>query len=153
MQGSQTVEFSLPPCQRCGRYHLGECRLGTNTCFWCGTAGHIMRECPKRGVSGIARPTGSTVASSASVPSSGGGVQPIGRGRDLRGAASSGGLQNGTYALADRQNEKAPLNEGIGILSHFSHDVHVVIDSTFTLSYVTLSTTIDYYKFNSTLGL
>ena len=73
-----------------------------------------MRECPQRGASGIARPAGSTAVSSASVPSPGRGVQSMGRGRDMRGAASSSGAQNRTYALVDRQNEEATPDDGTG---------------------------------------
>ena len=74
-----------------------------------------MREFPQRGASGVARPTGSTDVSSTSIPSPGRGVQHIGRGRDMRGATSSSGAQNRTYALVDRQNEEASPDDGTGI--------------------------------------
>ena len=48
-QGQGNMSQSRPPrepCNKCGRYHLGACRLGTNVCFWCGMSGHIMREYP-----------------------------------------------------------------------------------------------------------
>ncbi|XP_047260998.1 uncharacterized protein LOC124894333, partial [Capsicum annuum] len=53
-------------CNRCGKHHMGVCRMGTNVCFWCGMTGHIMRECPRRGAGGVARPSGSAIASSSS---------------------------------------------------------------------------------------
>ena len=85
----------------------------------------------------MVRPAGSTVASSSSVPSLGRGVQPIGRGRGARGAASSSGTQNRIYAIADRQNSEASPDVVTGILSIFSHNVYALIDLGSTLSYVT----------------
>ncbi|XP_049348983.1 uncharacterized protein LOC125813541 [Solanum verrucosum] len=117
-QGSRTAGYqeqgimslSRPPrefCKQCGRNHLGACRFGTNACFWCGTPGHMMRNCPHRGVGGVAQPTRSVVASSSSTPSLGRGQMPTGHGRGARGAASSSGVQNRTYAHGDRQNLEA----------------------------------------------
>ncbi|CAN4124044.1 unnamed protein product [Withania somnifera] len=64
-----------------------------------------MRDCPRRGTGDMARPTGSAIASSSSVPSLGRGRQaPTGRSRGAKGAASSSGIQNRTYALASRQD-------------------------------------------------
>ncbi|KAH0641960.1 hypothetical protein KY290_033563 [Solanum tuberosum] len=62
---------------------------------------------------------------------------PSGRGRGARGAASSSGVQNRTYALGDRQNLEASSDVVTGTLSIFSHNVYVLIDPRSTLSYVT----------------
>ncbi|KAH0706043.1 hypothetical protein KY285_010574 [Solanum tuberosum] len=95
------------PCKKCGRNHLGACWFGTNACFWCGTSGHMMRNYPHRGMSGVAQPTRSIATSSSSTPSLGRGQIPTGRGRGARGATDSSGIQNRTYALRDRQNLEA----------------------------------------------
>nr|GFA69670.1 hypothetical protein [Tanacetum cinerariifolium] len=39
--------YSYPVCTTCGRRHLGECRRSTGTCFKCGQAGHLQKECKK----------------------------------------------------------------------------------------------------------
>ena len=64
-----------------------------------------MRNCPHRGAGGVAQPTRSVVVSTSSTPYLGRVLHmPTGRGRGARGAASSSGGQNHTYALGDRQN-------------------------------------------------
>ena len=35
-----------PPCTRCGRKHLRECRVGMRICYKCGQPGHRIMECP-----------------------------------------------------------------------------------------------------------
>ena len=51
-----------------------------------------MRNCPHRGMGGVAQPTRLVVASNSSTPYLGRGLQmPTGRGRGYRGAASSSG--------------------------------------------------------------
>ena len=54
-----------------------------------------------------------------------------------RGAASSSGTQNRTYALVDRQNSEASPDVVTGTLSIFSYNVYALIDPGSTLSYVT----------------
>ncbi|CAN4096860.1 unnamed protein product [Withania somnifera] len=61
----------------------------------------------------MARPTGSSIASSSSVPSLGRGQQvPTSRGRGAKGAASSSGIQNRTYALASRRDLETSPGRG-----------------------------------------
>ena len=38
---------SFPLCANCKRYHPGECRAGSRTCYSCGEPGHISKDCPK----------------------------------------------------------------------------------------------------------
>ena len=92
---------------------------------------------PTKGIGGMARPTGSFVASSSSMPYLGRGAQTMGRVRGDRGATSSSGAQNCTYALADRQNLEASPDVVMGTLSIFSFDIYALIDPGSTLSYVT----------------
>ena len=82
-----------------------------------------MRNCPHRGVGGIAQPTRSIVASTSSTPS-------LGRGLGDR-------PQNRTYAIGDLQNSEASPDVVTGTLSIFSHIVYALIDPGYTLSYVT----------------
>ena len=109
------------PCRKCGRIHSGICRVGTNVCYWCGIPGHIIRECPRRRMGDGVQSTGSAVASSSSVfPLGRGQLAPMGRGRGVRGAASSSGVQNRMYALGSRQNLEASPDVVTGTLSIFS---------------------------------
>ena len=79
-----------------------------------------MRNFPHRGVGGVAQPTRSVGASTSSTPSLGREQNmATGRGRGSRGAASSSGGQNHTYALGDRKNSEASSDVVIGTLSIF----------------------------------
>nr|GFC93233.1 hypothetical protein [Tanacetum cinerariifolium] len=51
-QGSQQSRgpsegYSYPVCTTCGRRHPGECRRAAGTCFKCGQAGHLQKDCKK----------------------------------------------------------------------------------------------------------
>nr|GFB48502.1 hypothetical protein [Tanacetum cinerariifolium] len=39
--------YSYPVCTTCGRRHQGECRRAAGTCFKCGQAGHLQKDCKK----------------------------------------------------------------------------------------------------------
>nr|GFB21567.1 hypothetical protein [Tanacetum cinerariifolium] len=39
--------YSYPVCTTCGRRDPGECRRAAGTCFKCGQAGHLQKECKK----------------------------------------------------------------------------------------------------------
>ena len=62
----------------------------------------------------------------------------MGHGRGVKGATSSSGVQNRTYALVDRQNSEASPYVVTGTLTIFSHNVYALIDPGSTLPYATL---------------
>jgi len=35
-----------PICSKYGKMHVGECKSGTRTCFWCGRAYHFVKDFP-----------------------------------------------------------------------------------------------------------
>ncbi|GMN30211.1 hypothetical protein TIFTF001_041417 [Ficus carica] len=39
---------NIPPCSKCGKLHLGECRMGTNLCYGYGREGHLYKDCPNK---------------------------------------------------------------------------------------------------------
>nr|GFB90417.1 hypothetical protein [Tanacetum cinerariifolium] len=39
--------YSYPVCTTCGRRHLGECHRAAGTCFKCGQASHLLKDCKK----------------------------------------------------------------------------------------------------------
>nr|GFB89284.1 reverse transcriptase domain-containing protein [Tanacetum cinerariifolium] len=39
--------YSYPVCTTCGRRHPGVCRRAAGTCFKCGQAGHLHKDCKK----------------------------------------------------------------------------------------------------------
>nr|GFC71988.1 hypothetical protein [Tanacetum cinerariifolium] len=41
------VGYSYPVCTTCGRRHPGESRRAAGTCFKCGQAGHLQKDCKK----------------------------------------------------------------------------------------------------------
>ena len=71
------------------------------------------------------------------MPYLGRGAQPMGCVRGDRGATSSSGAQNRTYALADLQNLEAFPEVVMGTLSIFSFDLYALINLGPTLSYAT----------------
>nr|GFD27861.1 hypothetical protein [Tanacetum cinerariifolium] len=44
--------YSYPVCTTCGRRHPGEFRRAAGTCFKCGQAGHLQKDCKKNTTAG-----------------------------------------------------------------------------------------------------
>nr|GEU70440.1 retrotransposon protein, putative, Ty3-gypsy subclass [Tanacetum cinerariifolium] len=44
--------YSYPVCTTCGRRHPGECRRAAGTCFKCGQASHLQKDCKKNTTAG-----------------------------------------------------------------------------------------------------
>nr|GFC51647.1 hypothetical protein [Tanacetum cinerariifolium] len=44
--------YSYPVCTTCGHRHPGECRRAAGTCFKCGQAGHLQKDCKKNTTAG-----------------------------------------------------------------------------------------------------
>nr|GFC75448.1 hypothetical protein [Tanacetum cinerariifolium] len=46
-KGHQSNRSTNSVCTTCGRRHPGECHRATGTCFKCGQAGHLQKDCKK----------------------------------------------------------------------------------------------------------
>ena len=66
-------------CNKCGRFHRGECKWGTDVCYRCRQLGHFEKECPQ-----LASGSGTTIVASVQRPFS------VGIGQEQRGAPGRG---------------------------------------------------------------
>ncbi|XP_060170515.1 uncharacterized protein LOC132601452 [Lycium barbarum] len=130
-----------PPLLRCDNNehgHYERFQLGSNVCYACGQQGHMMRDCLNKGQGRMAQLSGSIAGSSSSGHSTMRGSQFfVSRGRHRGGASSSGGGQNGIYALAGHQDLESSPDVVTGTLTVCSYSVYAFLDPGSTLSYVT----------------
>nr|GEU32828.1 hypothetical protein [Tanacetum cinerariifolium] len=82
--------YSYPVCTTCGRRHPRECRRAAGTCFKCGQAGHLQKDCKKN-------TTTSTFGQADKKPGASGRVFAITEGH----AANTSAIQIGVGVLVD----------------------------------------------------
>ena len=137
-------------CSKCGRFHRGECRWGTDVCYRCRQSGHFAKKCPQlasgsgsatvalvqkpflagigqdqRGASG----RGSTSSSRPSVLA--------GRGQPPRGPPGRPMTQARVFAVTQQEADTAH-DVVTGMILVFDRDAHILIDPGATHSFISM---------------
>ncbi|XP_015075453.1 uncharacterized protein LOC107019477 [Solanum pennellii] len=103
-----------PTCGKCGKKHVCECLVGTNSCYGCGKSGHMLKYYPNVKVQG----KGNSQVQSSS-------------------PSSEAPKRNRFYALKARGEQESSHNVVTGMLQAFSINVYALLDPGSTLSLVT----------------
>nr|GEW65098.1 hypothetical protein [Tanacetum cinerariifolium] len=115
--------YSYPVCTTCGRRHPGECRRAVGTCFKCGQAGHLQKDCKKN-------TTASTSGQADKKPGASGRVFAITEGH----AANTSGTITGTLFI---------YGHAVFVLFDMGA-THSVISSAFASRVTTIPTLLDH---------
>ena len=137
-------------CSKCGRFHRGECRWGTDVCYRCGQSGHFAKEYPW-----LASDSVSAIVALVQRPFS------VGRGQDQRGASGRGSTPSSIPSVLAGRGQpprgppSRPMNQArvfavtqqeadtthdvvTGMILVFDRDAHILIDPGATHSFISI---------------
>ena len=137
-------------CNKCGRFHRGECKWGTDACYRCGQSEHFAKECLQ-----LASGSGSATVAPVQRPFS------TGRGQDQRGASGRGSTPSSRPSILagkgqpPRGSPGRPMTQArvfavtqqdadtasdvvTSMILVFDHDAHILIDPGATHSFISM---------------
>ena len=117
-----------PTCGKCGKKHMGEFIVGTNSCYCGGKSGYMVSDCPNMKSQGK------------------GNIQV-----QLRDPSSESPKRNRFYALKARGKQESSPDVATGMLQVFCINVYSLLDPGSTLSFVTPLVATKFYIFPDVL--